>query len=221
MDKKKKNAIIIIVCFVAFSIGMILLSYNYILSKRDLAFEKINLKISENKDIEVKNINNKKEKSKSNNQTSDNTVQKKKPKNINFDYIGTLEIPKINLTKGFVDMNSKHNTVDYNLQILIPSSYPDVDGGNFIIASHSGSSSISYFKNLYKLSVGDNVNIYYKNTKYIYKIENIYEEPKNGYVDIYRDPNITTLTLITCTKNNDNTQTIYICYLQKKESEEG
>ena len=208
MDKRKRNAIIIVVCFIAFSIGVILLSYNYILGKRDLAFEKINMQINDNKEVKIKN-----KKANSNNSTT-----AKPKKSYRYDYIGTLEIPKINLTKGFVDMNSRHNNVDYNMQIIKPSNYPDVDKGNLIIASHSGSSSISYFKHLYKLKVGDIAYIYYNNVKYTYKIVKIYKEPKTGYLNIYRDMNQTTLTLVTCTKNNNKTQTIYICNLTNKEN---
>lgn len=113
-------------------------------------------------------------------------------------------------------MNSTRNNVDYNMQIIKPSNYPDVEKGNFIIASHSGTSNISYFKNLYKLIVGDEVIVYYNNIKYIYKIVKIYNHPKNGEVAIYRDENKTTITLITCTKNDNNNQTIYIGELINK-----
>ena len=217
MDKRKRNAIIIVVCFIAFSLGLILLSYNYILGKRDLAFEKINMQINDNKEVEIKDKKDVPEKKEENNQTNDQTNAKQK-NTYHYDYIGTLEIPKINLTKGFVDMNSKHNNVDYNMQIIKPSNYPDVENGNLIIASHSGSSSISYFKHLYKLNVGDMAYIYYNNVKYTYQIVNIYKEPKTGYLNIYRDLNQTTLTLVTCTKNDDTTQTVYICNLINKEN---
>ena len=49
--------------------------------------------------------------------------------------------------------------------------------------------------------------------KYKYSIVNIYIVPKNGKVPIYRNYNKTTLTLITCTKNDDTTQTVYIAEL--------
>ncbi|MBR2833336.1 MAG: sortase [Bacilli bacterium] len=214
MNKKKRNAIIIIVCFIIFDIGLSILFYNYVIDKRNLAFEKINLQINGNKEVEKKD----KEPAQKPEDNNQNTEEKKEtPRGVSA-YIGTLEIPKINLTKGFVDMNSRANNVDYNIQIIKPSNYPDIENGNFIMASHSGSSRISYFKHLYKLSTGDTVNIYYNDIKYTYKIDNIYEQPKNGYVDIYRDTTKTTLTLITCTKNNEATQTIYICYLTNKEN---
>lgn len=219
MNKQKRNRIIIIISFITFVAGFTILSYNYFIEKRNLAFEKINLQINGNKETENKSDDVVVESNQQKTESVENSSAKTTPIIPDKDYIGTLEIPKINLTKGFVDVNSPHNTVDYNIQIIQPSSYPDVNGGNLIFASHSGSSNISYFKHLYKLSRGDLVYIHYKNTKYIYEIVNIYEQPKNGYVDIYRDINATTVTLITCTKNNDNTQTVYICNLKSKEKE--
>lgn len=213
MNRKKKNAIIII-SFIIFTLGIILISYNYFIEKRDLAFEKINMQIDGNK--EVKEINKETEENhKSSNETEENE-QNKKNTSRNFNYIATIEIPKINLTKGLVDINSNDNTVDYNIQIIKPSDYPDVEYGNFILASHSGSSSISYFKHLYKLVRGDKVYIHYNNIKYIYEVSDIYQEQKNGYVNIKKESFKTTLTLITCTKNNNSTQTVYICNLVNK-----
>ena len=107
--------------------------------------------------------------------------------------------------------------MDKNIQTIYPSDYPDVNGGNLILAAHSGSSSIAYFKHLYQLNNDDQINIIYNNDKYIYKITNIYTTPKNGEVAIYRDKDKTTLTLITCTKNDETTQTVYISELIRKE----
>ena len=64
------------------------------------------------------------------------------------DYIALIKIPKINLKKGLCNINSKCNNVNQNIQILKDSDYPNVDGGNFILAGHSGTRNISYFKNL-------------------------------------------------------------------------
>ena len=130
-----------------------------------------------------------------------------------YSYIGTLKIPKINLEHGFLDKNSKYNVVSKNILVHKSSDYPDVKNGNLILASHSGTSSISYFKNLYKLSTGDDVYINYNNKEYHYKVTRIYKDSKDGKVAIRRDYNKTTLTLITCTKNDKTTQTIYICEL--------
>ena len=130
-----------------------------------------------------------------------------------YSYIGYLKIPKINLEHGFLDKNSKYNVVSRNILVHASSDYPDVKNGNLILASHSGTSSISYFKNLYKLSINDDVYINYKNKEYHYKITKIYKDKKDGQVAVRRDYNKTTLTLITCTKNDKTTQTVYICEL--------
>ena len=132
-------------------------------------------------------------------------------------YVGYLNIPKINLKKGFTEKNSKYNTVSKNIQILSASDYPDKELGNVIIAAHSGNSSVSYFNKLYLLDVGDYAYIEYEGIKYTYKIVKIYNIDKTGKAEIIRNKNVSTLTLITCTKNNKTTQTIYISELVNKE----
>ena len=132
---------------------------------------------------------------------------------IKKEYIGYLQIEKINLKQGLVSKNSYYNNVNRNIQILKQSSMPDKDKGNVVLASHSGTSSISYFKNLYKLSIGDEAKIFYKGNTYLYKIVNIYNVPKNGTVEIRRDYTKSCLTLITCTKNSKTEQTVYILNL--------
>ncbi len=126
-------------------------------------------------------------------------------------YVGNISIPKIDLKRGFVSKDSKYNNVNRNIYIVPESDYPDKEGGNFILASHSGTSSISFFKNLYKLTLGDKVDITYNNKNYTYIITNIYTDLKDGDVAIKRNKNKTTLTLITCTRGDKTTQTIYIC----------
>ena len=50
--------------------------------------------------------------------------------------------------------------------------------------------------------------------KYTYKIVNIYNEEKTGMIKIIRDSEKTILTLITCTKDDEYHQTIYIAELE-------
>jgi LPXTG-site transpeptidase (sortase) family protein len=128
-------------------------------------------------------------------------------------YTGILEIPKINFSKGFYKKDSSLNNVKFNIKILPQSSYPDEDKGNTIIIGHSGNYNNSYFANLYKLELGDTASIKYNNKLYTYRIENIYTDTKDGTVTIYRDETKTCLTLITCTKDDNTTQTIYILEL--------
>ena len=126
-----------------------------------------------------------------------------------YEYIGVLEIPSINFKRGFLDINDKNNTVSKNIQVLNGSEYPDVVNGNFMIAGHSGSGRIAFFKNLYKLSNGDESYIYYKNKKYIYKMIESYEVQKTGIVPIKNYENKTILTLITCSQD-ESKQIVFI-----------
>ncbi|MBR3660747.1 MAG: sortase [Bacilli bacterium] len=128
-------------------------------------------------------------------------------------YIAFLRIDKINLYQGLLPKGNFYNYVDYHVQILDISDYPDVINGNFILAGHSGTSNVAYFKNLYKLKLGDIANVYYNGKVYTYSIVNIYLEDKDGSVTIYRDNDKTTLTLITCTQNDKLHQTVYILEL--------
>lgn len=216
MDEKiKKNRILIVIMFLIGLTGIILLSYDYISSKVRLTFETVNLELHGNeepKKIDKGSEEEKQIEDKNKEENNENTTA-----NTGSDYFGYLEIPKINLTQGLVRLESKNNNVNKNIQTIYPSTYPDVSNGNLILAAHSGSSSIAYFKNLYLLNNNDQVNVIYNNEKYIYNIINIYTVPKNGQVAIYRDLNKTTLTLITCTKNDETTQTVYISELIRKE----
>ena len=146
-------------------------------------------------------------------------TKKEEKKQIEKEFIGYLEINRINLKQGLVSKNSYYNNVNRNIAILEASDYPDKDNGNVILASHSGTSSISYFKNLYQLSIGDEARIYYKDYVYNYTIVNIYNVPKTGSVSISRDTHKSTLTLITCTKNSKVEQTVYILELYSKVKE--
>ena len=71
---------------------------------------------------------------------------------------------------------------------------------------------------MYQLVIGDVASVTYKNKKYTYKIVNIYEQDKTGKIAIYRDLEKTGLTLVTCTKDKKDKQTIYILELQMVEN---
>ena len=123
-----------------------------------------------------------------------------------------IEIPKIDLKKEVYPNDASKNTVDKNIQVIEGSSMPNVDGGNLILASHSGNSSIAYFKHLDRLNYNDEFYIYYKDVKYRYVIGDIYDVPKTGYVEIKRDRSKSATSLITC-KKGTGMQTVYIGYL--------
>ena len=131
-------------------------------------------------------------------------------KKANYSYIGELSIPKIKLRRGFVAKESRYNNIEYNVTVAKEADYPDVPLGNFILMAHSGNAYISFFDKLYKLQIGDEASVSYNAVTYNYRLTNIYNQAKTGTVAIYRNPNVKTLTLITCTHNDDYNQTIYI-----------
>ena len=194
-------------------IGFSLLVSNYVNEKVDYAYEYMNNKLymAENhikveEEVEVETI-----------EVENVPKEAIDPKSLTSDtYIGTLEIPKIKLKRGFVGLNSSQNTVEKNIAIMKGSSFPNVDKGNFIIAGHSGPAWNSFFNNLYQLKKGDKANVYYKNVKYSYKLIHSYKVSKNGKVNIKRNKNKTSLTLITCTNGSKTKQSVYIFELDSK-----
>lgn len=129
-------------------------------------------------------------------------------------YLGVLSIPKINLKQGFYEYSSPLNTVDKNIEVIETSKMPDVLNGNLILAAHSGNSEIAYFKHLEQLQIQDAVYVYYRSKKYKYVINDIYAKEKTGYIEIIRDKNKNTITLITC-KKNTNLQSVFIGYMEE------
>ena len=209
--KKKRISPSVVACIgtIIIIIGGFFLSYNYIMTKKVMVYEYMNnvfyAKGNENDvSVEEENINN-----------SDQGIDESEmdPNQ----YIGYLEIPKLNFKKGFYPKSSELNDVDKNLLLVKESSYPNVSKGNLIIAGHSGTAWNSFFNDLYKLSVGDETKVIFNNKTYTYKIVNIYKAPKVGQIAVYRNKNRTTLTLVTCTNNDSTTQTIYISELEKVE----
>ena len=122
-------------------------------------------------------------------------------------YLGILEIPSISLERGFYSYSSEKNTVGKNIEIVSPNCLPD-ESCDFILASHSGTSNISFFKHLDQLNEYDIASIYYQNKKYSYKLVNIESVIKNGIIQI-ASIDKPRLILTTCNKNNDNLQDIY------------
>lgn len=214
--KIKKSQILIFGSFLVF-VGVVLVSSNYLIKIRnevfnDMIIKMMNVNVKEEIE-EVPEVENVVEEKPSENNTVTNNGNKNNYV-INYDkYYGVLEIPRISLKRGFYNLGNRYNSIEYNVTMVEGSSMPNVTNGNLILMAHSGDAYISYFENLYKLAVGDMAYITHKGTKYSYKIVNIYNVEKNGRVTIYRNYDKTTLTLITCTKNNDTSQTVYIAEL--------
>ena len=195
---------------VIITLGGFFLLYNFIGEQRLYAYDYMNNLLSENEpeiyDVTTEELISSGE---------DTNEIAEEPKQVETEtYLGYLEKKKIKFRRGFYNLDSSLNNVELNIEIIEGSSMPDVTGGNLIIAGHSGTGWKAFFRNLYKLELGDTLIITYNGLNYSYRITNIYQEPNTGTIAIRRDRTKTTVTLITCTKDDSSTQTIYIAELE-------
>lgn len=208
------NKGIILGC-ILIAIGISIVSYNYIGEKKENAYLKMNIELYDsqtpeiiyNEEIEITEYEKEEETIRVEEASSSNSNI------VNTYYTGVLEIEKIGLKRGFVDINSKENNINQNVTVLKESTFPDEENSNLILAAHSGTAYISFFNKLYLLNNGDIASIYYKQKKYNYRIISIYTQPKIGKLAIIKRTTKNTLTLITCTNNDNTTQTVYIAEL--------
>ena len=215
-EKKLTPTLVAAISALLIMIGGYFISFNYVQSKKVYAYDYVSTEFFAEKDEEGTPVVIKKEKEK----------EEEKPEYIQEyddvitnEYIGYLIIPKINLTKGFLDRRSSENDVEKNIYIVDGSTYPDVEKGNFIIAAHSGPGWQAFFNDLYQLTTGDQIYVTYKGKKYTYQLTNVYKQEKTGKIAIYRNYEKSTLTLITCTNHDLTSQTVYISELINVEDE--
>ena len=93
--------------------GIPLLLSNYIKEKRDVVFSEMNLVLSE---INTRDIENVEEEP-----AVEEPTEEVKEDNNNYiyeEYLGVLDIPKINFYKGFYSKTSSLNNVQFNLFVL-------------------------------------------------------------------------------------------------------
>lgn len=212
MQRKNKNlkSQLYIVGFLILTIGILIFFSTPLMKLKEEVFEEMRLAIFKkniNEDnTTINNIN-----TENLNVTEEESVEKEtEDKKANYQYIGELAIPDIRLRRGFVSKESKYNNIEYNITIAREADYPDVPMGNFILMAHSGNAYISFFDKLYRLQIGATASVSYNAVTYNYQLTNVYNQAKTGTVAIYRDRTKRTLTLITCTHNDDYNQTIYI-----------
>ena len=127
-------------------------------------------------------------------------------KQIETEYYGKLIIDKINLEEELFPIGSSENTIERHVSILKDSNYPNL----MIIAAHSGIGQIAYFQELDKLEIDDEIILIIENNKSIYKVKNIWEEKKNGYININKEKN-NQLILTTCSPNKEGYQLVINC----------
>ena len=199
-------------------IGGFFLSYNYIQTMKIATYDRMaNSLYIENERVASIEVARNEEETRSEDSNTNTEDTPNVTNQVIEKYIGYLSIPKINLKNGFFAQESSENNVEKNIYIVNGSSYPDVENGNFIIAGHSGTGWKAFFNDLYKLEIGDSTTVNYNNKNYKYNITKIYKQQKTGKIAIYRNYDKTTLTLVTCTNNDSQTQTIYIAELTSVE----
>jgi len=170
-------------------IGTLLISYQYIIERKELIIEKNKI---------------------------ENTLQQQTGYLVKKDievYNMILSIPQIKLKKGIYTKEDKRNDIEENIQIHEVSDYPNQDNSNVILIAHSGTGKKAFFKDLEKLNQDSLIELYYNNIKYVYKIDNYYNINKIGTASIKRDKTKKTVTLITCSQSDKTKQLIYISYL--------
>lgn len=140
------------------------------------------------------------------------TLKSEALKVTNDEKLGVIEIPKINLKRYLYKVDAYQNNVNKNIEVLKSSDMPDVKDGNLILAGHNGNTSVGHFRNLHKLSLGDDIIVNYKGKSYNYEVSKIYDVLKTGTVAIKRDKNKNTITLITCL--GSDRQLVVIGYLK-------
>ena len=124
------------------------------------------------------------------------------------DILAHVKIPKINVDEDIYKVSSSSNNVNKHVTILKESILPNDDKNSIIfLAANSGSGSLAYFKNLDKLQNSDNVIFTYNNVIYTYQVVDIFEEEKDGDIEISKS-NSEQLILTTCSPHSDDKQLI-------------
>ena len=173
-------------------------------------FHNLVFKYKNNKEVENYIISTKEEIK--NNEIDNSLNNEDKPKenktsNKASSYVAILEIPNINLKSGIVKCTKNFNSIRYAISVDSSSEFPDKEG-NFILYAHSGNSSIAFFKNLYKLSINDNIYVYFNGIKYHYIVFNKYDIEKTGKAKVIDSNKEKYITLITCNQQRKGYQMI-------------
>lgn len=110
--------------------------------------------------------------------------------------IALIEIPSISLSQGLVEGISD-DVLQYYLGHFENSANPG-EVGNFAVAGHRVSDYSEAFVNLYKVEIGDKINVKANKKEYIYEVtENYIVSPDR--VDVLDNTEDATITLVTCT----------------------
>lgn len=155
------------------------------------------------------NFNNLKYKTNNQNKIKEQTIIKKdinkketkeiKTVKITNKYWGFIEIPKLNLYYGFYNLSDKNNEIKNGIEVMSGSEIPSETGSNIVLVAHSGIGYNILFDRLDVLNLEDEVNLYFNQIKYRYKVKKILKKDKKDVLSLIKSKN-NTLMLITCDK---------------------
>lgn len=180
-----------------FNIIFICLLVNIFFDINKVKYKENNLNIAKEKVVINKNINKFEEKKKIN-------------KMIKNKYWGYIEIPKLKIYYGFYSLNDQKNQIKNGIEVMSGSSLPSINGSNIVLVAHSGIAYNVLFDRLDVLGIEDEVNLYFNNIKYIYKVKRILKKDKKDILSTIKT-NKNTLILITCDKKEkDKNLIVYL-----------
>ena len=132
-------------------------------------------------------------------------------------FAAVIQIPSTNLIQGIVKSDYAGTTIHKNVSYLYYSDLPSVVGGNYVVAAHSGNSSVGFFKNNDRIVLGDTVYIYYGGYRYTYTVVKKFEVIQTDLSVVDREPGMTKITLTTCKKGSDTIRLIVVGKLDSKD----
>lgn len=148
--------------------------------------------------------------------TSNRVTKKSKKKNYN--YVGRLKIPAINLNKGFVEskngLGNMNDCVNYNVcSFSGTASYPNKDDSHLKLGAHNGSGWNAYFNRIEQLKNGDKAYVEFQGKRYKYKLVNSYKDAKGDYAISFRTNGANKqMSLFTCASPNYNRYYIVLSF---------
>ena len=96
-------------------------------------------------------------------------------------------------------MSDKNNEIKNGIEVMSGSEIPSENGSNIVLVAHSGIGYNILFDRLDVLNLEDEVNLYFNQSKYRYKVKKISKKDKKDVLSLIKSKN-NTLMLITCDK---------------------
>lgn len=121
-----------------------------------------------------------------------------------------LEIPVLDKKFAIYYDNEEANDLEKNVEILTVDVKPGEDK-SIVIAAHSGISTIAYFNGIEQLRKGDEIIIGYQNKEYVYVVDVVYNEKKDGDIRVIEKNERQYLYLTTCNQLDKSKQVVVRC----------